>query len=169
MKKLMVVLLVVMLSTVVFAAPASAGPPIEVSGTVNLIESEPPNREDMGANCIVTFDGIIELTEENDLIVGTASSSWRIVAKRECAGSFPGKSNESLVVKGTCTDCIVDGVQGDFDFNYNSRVREGGAFSGKFIIVKGYGDLANLHGVLTATSDNVLDSISYTGRIHFAP
>lgn len=166
MKRLSVTFLTILVLALAFAVPASATKPTEVSG--NRRFHRPPQNEvwrPAGNNCILEFDGTYSYTGD---LVGTSIGHFKIVSHGPCGdnGPVPYAYHETLHVRGTFTGKVL-GIGGSFDFietpkNWPADSHKAG-YTSHIVILSGYGELANLHGMLDVSRGD------YSGQIHMDP
>ena len=178
MKKLTVVLLASLLVTLILAVPASATRPSEVAGTCRVAgpPPQPPSIKSAGNNCTKQMDLPYSWAGDID---GTSTAHIRIVAHGPCPSS-KGQYRENLKIQGTFTG-YVNSRYGTFDYievlkfqPVPDRPDEPPYWydgTGTMTILKGTGELANLHGVLRIEGgrDSDGESIRYQGTVHFDP
>ena len=169
MKKL-IVLLSGLLLIALLATPALATAPTLAEGTLEFVMGSWESRTatDRGGNCIVEVkNGIRKFT---GTLNGIATESFRVVARGPCAGAFPGAYEDRGHAEGTFEGYVGERY-GTFRYIFNFQHTPtdpptlGGISTGKLIILRGTGELANLHGVL----DTSAPPSQYIGRIHFDP
>jgi hypothetical protein len=163
-----------MLMLCLMVLPALASQPFSVGG--KLAYAGPPSNLEWrpaGNNCIIDVDVPYVFYDGN--LNGLASTHFRVVSHGACTADVPAnpfENNESLKASGTFVGS-VDGKEGSFDFTYEARAWPADpgdlALTGRIVILSGYGELANLHGVLKI--DYVMGEAydTYTGQIHFDP
>lgn len=170
MKKLIVLLSGVLLATLL-VMPASATPSTLAEGwTVSWFDPEDRTRTPRGSICIVEFKD--STRDFYGTLEGTAQENMRITVKGPCEGAFPGRYPDRGHAEGTFVGC-VEGRCGTLSYIFNFQhtptvpITFGGTGTGKYTILNGTGELANLHGVLECAWPP--EPTQYTGWIHFDP
>ena len=115
--------------------------------------------------CMVEIDGVLIFTGTID---GRARMHTVDIIEGPCDQiEGPGVFDGNATSRGTFFEGTVNGVEGTFDLIGRWSVDAGGQnYQGEIVIVKGYGELAGLQGMVTETSDNIFDT-QYSGRLHF--
>jgi hypothetical protein len=157
------------------AAPASATPPTDVSGTYMLSQSPPDYMEwrPAGDNCKLEcgftypFDGDLE---------GEATFHYSLMVHGPCTADEPpgqGLYYTTLKAWGTFTGEVV-GESGSFTFTYEGKEWPYGqpgdlGLRARIVILSGTEELENLHGLLDVSYmvGDLFDT--YSGQIHFDP
>jgi hypothetical protein len=188
MNRLTRVVLLTLVLALVLAAPAAATTPADVSGKwTDGAYSSPPQCEEHGIGGVVTAP--MWHVWDDGSFRGRSESEWRITghgtpdSPMTCTTTKPNCCHALLHATGTFTgDLLLGGevYSGSFDFRLDWQVINPepddltvDTFKGKLVILKGYGGLAGLHGVLdcwgrtgpTARGGRV----SYAGQVHIDP
>jgi hypothetical protein len=165
MKKLLLPLLVIFTVSLVVALspPVQAGPPEEAEG---LWQYQPFILDQKVAGCntfLTTFEnGVWSGTFE-----GTSTEDGKVVI--HCSGAW---SFNAIVTFDAVT---VDGKSGTLEMSVVGKRPDGTSdWAGKWVILSGTGELANLHGQGTwwgpgAPAPGQWGDIYYGGQVHFAP
>jgi hypothetical protein len=186
MKRLVRVVLLILVLTLVLAAPAAATRPTEVSGkwTDSAYKIPPPPPCEQRGPDTVTVTAPMWHTWGDGSFRGRSDSDWVITARdTTCATTLPNASPAKLHATGTFVgDLLLGGevYSGSFDFSLEWRVTDPcpapctkDAMSGKLVILKGYGGLAGLHGVLDCwgrTGPKARGGrVDYAGQVHLDP
>jgi hypothetical protein len=160
---LTVITLAALLSTTPFMGMACAKPATNVSGTavVDILSSttldvKPAGNSD---NTILTIS-IIEMWQGDIEAVGNGISRW-------VSHDFPNPGwTLNIHEKLTFNDATVLGKSGSFTMELVFQESETGS-SGCWTILRGTGELANLHG--HGTLDLSTFPYEYSGQVHFSP
>jgi hypothetical protein len=164
MKRRMYTLLIILLLTLVLAAPASATNPTAVSGT-RWINAPPQNVTctPVGRACIIEVD--MSFGYEGDL-VGTSVQRVQIPSRCPCEaiGLVPLRRPETYHVRGTFAGDVL-GLSGTFDYIQTPQNGHEGSdrsgFASQLTILSGSGDLAGLQGVLDVVDGDYLGWVSF--------
>jgi len=188
MKRIVRVALLILALILVLAAPAAATRPTDVSGKwTDSAYDKPPKCEEHGIGAVVTAP--MWHTWGEGSFLGRSESEWRITgigtpeSPMTCAGTRPNCCPAHLHATGTFTgDLLLGGevYSGSFDFRLDWDVINPepddwtvDTFRGKLVILKGYGGLAGLHGVLDCWGRTGPaprgGRVEYAGQIHLDP
>lgn len=156
-----IVCLLIIMAVVLFPVAAYASPPTAASGTLENAVSVPGDMRVAGGNIIITETEYAEIhgTMEGDYIL-----EFRAVIH----------SNGKLNMYGISTidQCTVNGNTGTIIMSLTGTgvmsSPVSGALQGEWVIIKGTGELANLHGQGTFTVGVGVGG-TYSGKIHFDP
>jgi len=190
MNRMARVVLLVLALALMLAMPVAATPPTDVSGkwgTSKYTVTPPLPCEQRGPDTIV-----INVPMEHDWgsgsFQGKSLSDWVITGRETtCETSLPGASPAHLRARGTFVgDLYLGGrkYSGSFDFHLEWRItnicswgvpgcENVDTFVGKLQILRGYGGLAGLHGVLEQWGRTGPTGrwgyVFYKGQVHIDP
>jgi hypothetical protein len=170
-KKLIVLVLCSLFLAALLVTPAFATPSMLAEGWVVFsFDPEDRTRTPRGSVCIVEFKD--STRDFYGTLEGTAQENIRITVKGPCAGAFPGRSEDRGHGEGTFVGCVGERCGTlryilKFQHHPTDPITIGGTGTGKYTILNGTGELANLRGVLETSWPPA--PTQYTGRIHFDP
>ncbi|MBN1400199.1 MAG: hypothetical protein JXA74_05140 [Anaerolineae bacterium] len=190
MRRLGKVVLLITVLILVLAVPAAATKPAEVSGkwgTSKYTVTPPLPCKQRGPGTIV-INVPMEHDWGNGSFQGKSSSDWVIIGRETtCDTSVPGASPANLRATGTFVGDLYLGAMkysGSFDFRLEWRIthvcpwgveecENVDTFAGKLEILRGYGGLAGLHGVLEQWGRTGPTGrwgyVFYKGQVHIDP
>ena len=166
MKKSEFVLFISLSLILMFTLSACATLPMVAEGTTAGVSVDDITFTPIASNrCLVEIDSTFKFTGTID---GIATRHTADIIEGPCdEAAGPGIFQGNASYYGTFNEGTVNGVEGTFDIVGRWSVGpEKENYQGEIIIIKGYGDLAGLQGVLIETSENVFDT-EYSGRLHF--
>lgn len=156
-----IVCLLIIIAVVLFPVAAYASPPTAASGTLENPISVPVDMRQANGNTIITE---IEYAD----IHGTMEGSYILEFRAVIHGN--GKLNMHGI--STIDPCTVNGDTGTIIMSLTGTgfmsSPVSGALQGEWVIIKGTGELANLHGQGTFTAEVGVGG-TYSGQIHFDP
>lgn len=157
------VVIVAVLSLVLLVGSVSvvgASAPQAVSGTWQFVSITPISAQPVDGNCIIELEATLDF--QGDL-VGTSTNHVRIVRLGPCDQ----QASEVFQTEGTYQGTVAT-ASGTFDFAGQGNANAQGNLQAQFVIQKGTGGLANLHGIISLTGQLPVGG-TYTGEIHFDP
>jgi hypothetical protein len=171
MKKPIVIAVCGLFLAALLVTPTFATPSMLAEGwTVFSFDLEDRTRTPRGSICIVEFKD--STRDFYGTLEGTAQEDIRITVKGPCASASPGRYEDRGRGEGTFVGCVGERC-GTLRYIYKFQHHPtdpptlGGTGTGKYTILNGTGELANLHGVLETSWPP--EPTQYTGWMHFDP